>query len=126
MGNYLFSSATAEQPRETSQALMDTDGRYEQTDEEYNLRLYKYECRVYESTHHTLSKIVKGLPDGKHMSKIRDIVETLNMMMYTNIYEAKDTLYITPPENDNALYGTYLERIDALQDRYLSGGVAEE
>lgn len=118
MGNYLFSSATSETPRETTQAL---DGRYEQTDDEYNLRLYKYECRIYESTHHTLSKIIKGLPDGEHMSKIRDIVETLNMIMYTNIYEAKDTLYITPPENDNQMYGAYLERLDALQDRYLAG-----
>ena len=114
MGNYLFSTSSSQQ--ETSTRILDEE-RYEQTDDEYTIRLYKFECKVYESTNYTLSTIVKELTD---VSRIRDVVESLNVMMYTAIYEAKDILYLTPPENDNELFGVYLDRLDSLRDRELN------
>jgi hypothetical protein len=89
--------------------------------EEWELRFYKYECRVYEETHRILNEIIKELPnDDNHLTKLRDVTETLNMIMYTNIFEAKTIISKTPAENDNERLENYMEHLKRIKKETLN------
>jgi hypothetical protein len=86
--------------------------------EECELRFYKYECRVYEETHRILNEIINELP--KDLTKLRDVTETLNMIMYTNLFEAKTIISKTPAENDDERLKNYMEHLKRIKKETLN------